>query len=236
MSRVTPLDIDLEIDLAAAIVAMHDHVPHILVATKSNGNSADKSLGLPSGPFHPLSHRTFEIGLRQFVTEQTGFSIGYVEQLYTFGDRGRHAMPSDLGPHIVSVGYLALTHMSPRNVRAENVVAQSDATFVPWYRFFPWEDWRAGRPCVLDYTLIPQLELWASAPEERELPSKRSLTRQERVRLCFGLDGAPWDEEKHWSAMSCCMKRGFWRSHGAMGALLLCRLALLPFQRVCAVK
>ncbi len=47
--------------------------------------------GLPFGPFDPLEHRTFEIGLRAWVKAQTGLSVGYVEQLYTFGDRGRHA-------------------------------------------------------------------------------------------------------------------------------------------------
>ena len=47
--------------------------------------------GLPFGPFDPLAHRTFEIGLRAWVEAQTGLAVGYVEQLYTFGDRGRHA-------------------------------------------------------------------------------------------------------------------------------------------------
>src|SRR5437773_7492403 len=65
--------------------------------------------GLPFGPFDPLTHRTFEIGLRAWVEAQTGLRVGYVEQLYTFGDRGRHAGPADIRPHMVSVGYLALT-------------------------------------------------------------------------------------------------------------------------------
>ena len=67
--------------------------------------------GLPFGPFDPLAHRTFEIGLRAFVEAQAGLAVGYVEQLYTFGDRGRHAQAADTGPHMVSVGYLALTRM-----------------------------------------------------------------------------------------------------------------------------
>ena len=53
--------------------------------------------GLPFGPFDPLAHRTFEIGLRAWVEAQTGLRVGYVEQLYTFGDRGRHAGPADVG-------------------------------------------------------------------------------------------------------------------------------------------
>ena len=62
---------------------------------------------LPFGPFAPRAHRTLEIGLREWVERQTGIELGYVEQLYTFGDRGRHAEPG--GAHTLSVGYLALT-------------------------------------------------------------------------------------------------------------------------------
>ena len=45
---------------------------------------------LPFGPFDPGSQRTLEQGLRKWVGEQTQFDLGYTEQLYTFGDRGRH--------------------------------------------------------------------------------------------------------------------------------------------------
>ncbi|HRD47936.1 MAG TPA: NAD regulator, partial [Caulobacter sp.] len=68
--------------------------------------------GLPFGPFDPEGHRTFEIALRAFVTEQTGFDLGFVEQLYTFGDKGRDAPRAEVGAgaaRVVSVGYLALT-------------------------------------------------------------------------------------------------------------------------------
>ena len=60
--------------------------------------------GLPSGPFNPNSHRTLEAGLRQWVEDQTQLSLGYVEQLYTFGDRGRLRSIKDPKLHLVSVG------------------------------------------------------------------------------------------------------------------------------------
>ena len=44
--------------------------------------------GLPSGPLQS-QHRTLEMGLRTWVAEQTQLTLGYVEQLYTFGDRDR---------------------------------------------------------------------------------------------------------------------------------------------------
>ncbi len=96
----------IEIGLTAAIVAIEGNEPLILTASGSDG---DKLTGLPFGPFDAVSHRTFEIGLRAWVEEQTGLRLGYVEQLYTFGDRGRHTMPGDTDVHVASIGYLALT-------------------------------------------------------------------------------------------------------------------------------
>src|SRR5246127_3163405 len=102
----------IEIGLTAAIVTMEAEEPAILVAgERGAGPGSDRSKGLPFGPFDPLTHHTFEIGLRAWVKAQTGLAVGYVEQLYTFGDRGRHARPGDSGPHVVSVGYLALVGM-----------------------------------------------------------------------------------------------------------------------------
>ncbi|MGO4738197.1 NAD regulator [Bosea sp. 2KB_26] len=175
----------IEIGLAAAIVAFTGHQPHILTAQVHDG---DTTPGLPYGPFDPLTHRTFEIGLRSWVADQTALSLGYVEQLYTFGDRGRQAEVRDTGPHVVSVGYLALT-------RAPSLPEQ--VAFQPWYGFFPWEDWRAGRPAVLDSTILPQLDDWAQdKAAERAEQERRALSRQQRIASCFGLGGVPWDEEK----------------------------------------
>src|SRR6201984_3667591 len=117
----------IEIGLTAAIVTMKADAPSILVAGDV-GAEPDLSNGLPFGPFDPLAHHTFEIGLRDWVEAQTGLRVGYVEQLYTFGDRGRHALPRDTGPHVVSVGYLALIGM-PENVAAPNAAG---AGLQPW--------------------------------------------------------------------------------------------------------
>jgi len=126
----------IEIGLTAAIVAIEDHEPLVLTA-----RGADGLTGLPFGPFDAPSHRTFEIGLRAWVEEQAGLRLGYVEQLYTFGDRGRHARAGDA--HVVSIGYLALTRA------ADDAVRSAGATFEPWYRFFPWEDWREEPPAII---------------------------------------------------------------------------------------
>lgn len=170
----------IEIGLTTAIVAVTNEQPQVLVAGEAGRK--DHLSGLPSGAFDPLSHRTFEIGLREWVTAQTALDVGYVEQLYTFGDRGRHARVGDTGPHVVSIGYLALTRI-PDNAAG---LRATGASFQPWYRFFPWEDWRNGRPAIIDETIMPPLSAWA----------KQGPRRMERLRLCFGDGGTGWDEEK----------------------------------------
>jgi hypothetical protein len=179
----------IAIGLTAAIVAVRDRQPLILaVSPAGRGREPD---GLPFGPFDPLAHRTFETGLRAWVAEQTDLKLGYVEQLYTFGDRGRHASPGDRGPHLVSVGYLALTRESAESSQA---LARMGAVWRHWYEFFPWEDWREGRPAILD-AMLPALRRWARAPAEHA-SLRRPLSRRERVRFAFGEEGAPWDEER----------------------------------------
>jgi hypothetical protein len=171
----------VEIGLNAAIIAVSQNEPVVLIIRGENDD------GLPFGTFSPLQHRTFEIGLRAWVRQQTGLDLGYAEQLYTFGDRGRHAEPGDVGPHVVSIGYLALTQAKP-SLEVQHGAWRS------WYHYFPWEDWRKGRPDILE-SIEPRLKEWASRPPQRPTPA-RPVSRQERVRICFGFDGAAWDEEK----------------------------------------
>lgn len=177
----------VEIGLNAAIVSVHNDEPVALVV-RERQDGAGTYDSLPSGPFSPVEHRTLEIGLRSWVREQTGLDFGYVEQLYTFGDRGRNTQADDHDPHVVSIGYLALTHI-------ETTDELQRGTWRSWYHYFPWEDWRRGRPEILDAVIIPRLKAWAAMPQLRPALS-RPLLREDRLRMCFAVDGAAWDEEK----------------------------------------
>lgn len=160
----------VDLGLNAVIVAVTEEVPRILTLRR-DGDS------LPFGPLEPELDRTLDRGLRRWVSEQTGLPLGYVEQLYTFGDRGRDPAEGRGGPRAVSVAYLAL-------VREASV--RGEASWRDWYEFFPWEDWRDGRPRVLDRDVAPALERWSGgAPERRE-----------RADIVFGLGGASWDGER----------------------------------------
>ena len=97
------------IGLSAVVVAIRDG-DAVVLTVRPQG----EPVSLPFGPFDPDGHRTFELALRAFVTAQTRFDLGYVEQLYTFGDKGRDAPLADMGKElsaarVLSIGYLALT-------------------------------------------------------------------------------------------------------------------------------
>ena len=120
--------------------------------------------------------------MRSWVKEQTALDLGYAEQLYTFGDRGRHLVRAGEGPRVVSVGYLALTRAG----------GSPGTLWEDWYRFFPWEDWRNERPAIIPETIAPALKAFVKAAPG----TASSEQRRERVRLCFGVDGTRWDEER----------------------------------------
>ena len=184
----------VEIGLSAATITVRDDRPEVLtVRGEHDPRRADDvrapSPALPFGPFTPRDHRTLDIGLRDWVAEQTGLDLGYVEQLYTFADRGRHAGPDDTGPHVVSIGYLALLRPSEVDEDASLTRWRS------WYDFFPWEDWRNGKPEVLADVIEPLLDQWSERDDVITSPS-RPMQRKERLRIAFGMHGGTWDEEK----------------------------------------
>ncbi len=177
------------IGLSAVVVAIRDGEAVVLTVRPHDPLTGEASTlaGLPFGPFDPDGHRTFELALRAFVTEQTRFDLGYVEQLYTFGDKGRDAPLADVGAgaaRVISVGYLALTPVPVET-------SAPDTAWSSWSRFFPWEDWRQGRPLLIDEAIAPALRNWAAAGRGDEGES-----RQDRARTLFALDGALWNEER----------------------------------------
>jgi hypothetical protein len=172
MSEETPARLGID----AVVVGVRDEIPHVLAF------AADGLPRLPSGPFEPAHDRTLELAARRVLGEQAAVREGYLEQLYTFGDRHRDVREVSGGPRFVSVGYLALTSMQAHDHGALG------ASWLDWYAFFPWEDARTGRPAILDAKIVPLLRRWtASAP----LNGPRAF----RARVAFGLDGAPWNNE-----------------------------------------
>lgn len=171
----------IEIGLNALIVAVTDEVPRVLAVEPPH----DHEMAMPSGPLDPERDRTLELALRGWVREQTGVELGYVEQLYTFGNRFRDPREREGGPRVVSIAYLALVRETP-------LPAASGGRWCGVYDFLPWEDWRAGRPELLEREVQPELERWVRSTRDRAEQRRRS----ERLDICFGLGGAPWNGER----------------------------------------
>jgi hypothetical protein len=185
------------VGLSAVIIAITDDQPRVMTVSVPDGEpagggvrSTDESRArsleaLPWGPLDPSGDSTLERALRRWVRTSAGLELGYVEQLYTFGDRFRDPRELGGGPRVVSAAYLALVRESQP---AEDFAAHWRSV----YRFFPWEDWRGGRPAVIDEHIAPALRVWIDESEERATRDERL----ERAAVTFGVDGGVWDGER----------------------------------------
>jgi hypothetical protein len=174
------------VGLSAVIVAVTEEVPRVLTVDRSEWGHAEQP-ALPFGLLDPGGDRTLELGLRGWVREQTGLELGYVEQLYTFGDRDRADRPrrsTAPAQRVLSVAYLAL-------VRQGEAALATDARWRDVYDFLPWEDWRRGRPRALDQGILPALRSWVELlPDDA-----RRRRRRERADLAFGQGRSRWNSE-----------------------------------------
>ncbi|HEX9799046.1 MAG TPA: NUDIX domain-containing protein [Thermoanaerobaculia bacterium] len=196
----------LEVGLTAVIAAVTDEAPRVLVARRGRAAEA----WLPSGPLDAASDRTLELAVRHWAREETGVELGYVEQLYTFGNRYRDPRERSGGPRSVSITYLALVRETPLD-------AGSAAEWRGWYEYLPWEDWRRGRPVLLAGTIVPALERWSRGGADRAAAARR----RERAEIGFGLRGAPWDPERVLDRYELLYEAGLvaeaWRAGGGRG-------------------
>ena len=169
--------------LNAVIVAVTDETPRILTVASEQrltDHIAKESIdALPFGPLDTVHDRTLERGLRRWVRDQTGLELGYVEQLYTFGDLNRETGEES---RILSVAYLAL-------VREGEVSGSEDAHWKDYYAFFPWEDRRDGRTPALDEAVVSAITRWEQAVPDGVI----RLQRRDRTGINFGLHGSTWD-------------------------------------------
>lgn len=180
------------IGLSAVIVSVEQHQPRVFIVRGAEhalsvglAPSQEEGDALPFGPFDPGAHLTLEQGLRMWVKDQTPVVPGYVEQLYTFGNHGRYAGQKEGEPRVISIGYLALTHQ-------EKIDTSEKVFWGDWYDYFPWEDWRQGKPVIIGKVIEPALNRWANAAGS----SAEKSRRRTRVNLCFGNKEDGWDDEK----------------------------------------
>ena len=147
------------VSLDAVIMAVTRQAPRVLVVA-----GPEDRIAIPSGQLSG-SDRTLELAIRRLIAEQTGLEVGYVEQLYTFGDLLRHR--GDVDGRVISVAYLALVRETPPT---------TGSRWIDAYELFPWEDHRNGRPAFIDDAVLPALEKWAEDDKDR----------RDRIDIAFG--------------------------------------------------
>lgn len=159
------------VSLTAAIVSIQHDAPMVLTITEGGSDA------LPSALFRTPGHASLDACLRDGVAAQTGLAIDYADQLLAFADE-----QAGLG-----IGYLALSRAT--------TATPAGTTWRSWYEFIPWEDWRGGRPAILAAEVEPRLRAWA-AEASADGSGTSGLSRSDRIRVAFGLDRAPWNEER----------------------------------------
>lgn len=160
-------------DLIAVLVAAPNGNPMVLTIKDATA--------LPSGPF-ALGHRSLQSGLRDWVEQQTGHPLGYIEQLYTFADRDRDS--DELASRVISISYLGLTREEPAH-------GTPPGSWRSWYEFFPWEDHRTGAPEIIQDIIVPRLRQWADKAGQQD----KRQNRLRRAASAFGFDDRQWNEE-----------------------------------------
>lgn len=150
-------------EVLAVIVAVVDGAPCVL--------TLPDAARLPAGPLLP-SHRSLQTAVRAWVEEQTGYPLGYLEQLYTFADRDR----AGRGARTISVSYLGLVQAA----------GAGSGRWRSWYSLFPWEDRRNGEPSVTGQ-IVASLAAWSTEAGAR--------ARRQRCAITFGLDGRAWQPD-----------------------------------------
>lgn len=151
-------------ELSAALVCVRKGAPWLYLQVSDPGK-------LPCGPL-AFEDPTLELGVRRLLEELVEQEVGYLEQLYTFGDQVR----SRIAPReerTLSIAYLGLMEALP----VQRIVS--------FYQLFPWEDTRKPQSETV-LKLVEQLTSWAHGDPEREW----------RCRILFGLEGSPWNPER----------------------------------------
>ncbi len=170
--------VDIHAELVAVVIAVDDARPRVL--------ASGRPPHLPAGPLRE-DHQSLQEGVRAFAAEQTGHTLGYVEQLYTFADldRGGPIREPDpaADPHrTISISYLGLTRTTG-----------CDAAWASVYDLLPWEDRRHvdddGDPDRVLQEIDTALRRWCAGDDtlRRE--------REDRCDSVFGRGDQPWRPE-----------------------------------------
>lgn len=196
---------EVSVGLTAVVLSVLKEQPVVMLVrgteTADGLDASSRRSGLPAGRFLPPAQASLEAALRAIVGDATGCELGFVEQLLTDywsgnsleaqADGGR--LPAT-GRSELYVSYLAL-------MRAEATSIGRRALWRECYELLPWEDFRSGRPSVLQAAILPGLEAWTANPTSDQaagegVGAEAAMTVTERVAVAFGMGGRSWDDQR----------------------------------------
>ncbi len=167
------------VELASCLLSVEGDEPVVLI-DDANPNEAR----FPSVAFDPGAHKCLDLGVRDWLHENTGLELGRLEQVHT---ARRSGAGSGIGEpcSALSIGFLGLVPPQQR----------TSVTRGTWRRcldLMPWED-RRRRGGLTGHERVGQLLL--NRLQSSTLAGEQALERQSRrVRTAFGLDSTPWEE------------------------------------------
>jgi hypothetical protein len=167
------------VELAACLLSVEGDEPVVLIDEGTTNEAR-----FPSVAFDPGAHDCLDLGVRDWLHENTGLELGKLEQVHT---ARRSGAGSGIGESCsaLSIGFLGLVPPQQR----------TQVTRGTWRRcldFMPWED-RRRRGGLTGHERVGQFLL--SRLHAATLAGEQSLERQSRrIRSAFGLDSTPWDE------------------------------------------
>ena len=170
---------EIVVELCAVIVAVRDGRPWVLTVER------DGLPALPSGDLDPGRDRTLDRAMRRWSAEQTGLTLGFVEQLYTFGDVDRDGAAATRDERRLSVAYLAFVGGGEPILSTGHGAAWLDV-----YRLLPWEDRRGGEPSVVADRIRPAIATWIEAAGD---DVDEAEARAERAEIAWGGSAGRWD-------------------------------------------
>lgn len=178
------------IALAAAVIAIANGVPVVEIVASPDSRDGDR---LPSALFRMSDGRVLDEALRQPVESLTGHSVGYLQQLIAF--LGTERIGGDR-LDVTLIGYLALVH--ERRSRMATGRRGRTNRWQDCYQHLPWENWRGGRPQIIEDVIAPRLAEWARSGLpglSKSALAKLQVERGARIRLAFA-PSEIWDEDK----------------------------------------
>lgn len=177
----------IDVELTAAVIAIRQDQPVVLVKARPT-TSESATDELPSARFRPALHATLDEAIRSVIEGEAGTEVGFLEQLSSDCPRFLMPMGSSGSARRLSIGHLALA-------RADGATMPASHVWASIYDYFPWEDWRSGRPPMLEQDLFPRLSAWVSE-NPTGMDPHHPLCRRERLAVAFGIDGGRWDDER----------------------------------------